>query len=45
MKNILTVFAGRKQNLELLIKYLKKALELKILDEIHFWNYTRNSND
>ena len=45
MKNILTVFAGRKQNLELLIKYLRKALELKILDEIHFWNYTRNSND
>jgi hypothetical protein len=45
MKNILTVFAGRKQNLEILIKYLKKALELKILDEIHFWNYTRNSND
>ena len=45
MKNILTVFAGRKNNLEILIKYLKKALELKILDEIHFWNYTRNSND
>ena len=40
MKNILTVFAGRKNNLEILIKYLKKALELKILDEIHFWNYT-----
>jgi len=45
MKNILTVFAGRKHNLEILIKYFKKALELKILDEIHFWNYTRNSND
>jgi len=45
MKNIFTVFSGRKQNLEILIKYLKKALELKILDEIHFWNYTRNSND
>jgi hypothetical protein len=45
MKNILTIFAGRKQNLEVLTKYLKKALELNILDEIHFWNYTRNSND
>ena len=45
MKNILTIFAGRKQNLEILIKYLKKALELKILDEIHFWNYTRNPKD
>jgi hypothetical protein len=45
MKNILTIFSGRKHCLEILIKYLKKALELKILDEIHFWNFTRNPND
>jgi len=45
MKNILTIFSGRQYSLEVLIKYLKKALETKILDEIHFWNFTRNSND
>ena len=26
-------------------KYLKKALELKIIDEVHFWNNTRNVSD
>jgi hypothetical protein len=45
MVNILTVFAGRKPNLEILIKYLTKALTLKILDEVHFWNNTKNSYD
>ena len=45
MKNILTVFAGRQHNIEILTKYLKKALELKIIDEVHFWNNTRNQND
>ena len=45
MKNILTIFAGRKKNLEVLLCYLKKALELKILDEIHVWNYARNKED
>lgn len=44
-KTILTIFAGRKANLEILCKYLKKALELKILDEVHFWNNTRNIDD
>ena len=43
--NILSIFAGRKQNIEILQKYLKKALELHIIDEVHFWNNTRNSND
>lgn len=45
MKNILTVFSGRRKNLEILVKYLIKALELKILDEVHFWNNTRISDD
>ena len=45
MKNILGIFAGRKTNLEILIKYLRKAIDLKILDEIHFWNNTRNTDD
>jgi hypothetical protein len=43
--NILTIFAGRKQNLKILCKYLQKALQLKLIDEVHFWNNTRNIND
>ena len=43
--NIVTIFSGRKQNIELLKKYLKKALELNIINEVHFWNYARNTYD
>jgi hypothetical protein len=44
-KTILTIFAGREANIKILKRYLSKALELKILDEIHFWNYTRKDSD
>jgi hypothetical protein len=43
--NIITIFAGRKPNIEILKKYLQKALESKIIDEVHFWNNTRNLDD
>ena len=43
--NIISVFAGRKSNIEILNKYLKHALELKIIDEVHYWNITRNNKD
>ena len=43
--NVLTVFSGRRANIEILIKYLKKALELKFIDEVHFWNNTRTIED
>lgn len=43
--NIITIFAGRKQNIEILNKYLKKALELNIINEVHYWNNTRNIDD
>lgn len=43
--NIVSIFAGRKANIEILKKYMQKALELNIIDEVHFWNYTRNSSD
>ena len=43
--NIISVFSGRKSNIELLSKYLKNALEMKIIDEVHFWNNTRNKDD
>ena len=43
--NIITIFSGRKQNIEILNKYLKKALELNIINEVHYWNNTRNVDD
>jgi len=43
--NIISVFSGRKANIEILTKYLRKALELNIIHEVHFWNNTRNSLD
>jgi len=43
--NIISIFSGRKPNIELLKKYLEKALELNIINEVHFWNNTRNSYD
>ncbi len=43
--NILTIFAGRQTNLEVLKLYLDEALKLGILDEVHFWNYTRKIED
>jgi len=43
--NIVTIFSGRKPNICILKKYLQKALELNIIDEVHFWNNTRNLDD
>ncbi len=45
MRKIITVFAGRENNLNVLTKYLKQAINFKLIDEVHFWNYTRNDND
>jgi len=44
MKNIFSIYA-RTSNIRLLITYLKRALELKMIDEVHIWNYTSNPND
>ena len=44
-KTILTIFAGREANINILRRYLLKALELNILDEVHYWNYTRKDSD
>ena len=43
--NIISIFSGRKPNIEILKKYLTKALELNIINEVHFWNNARNSHD
>jgi hypothetical protein len=45
MKNIVTIFSGRKANIQILKKYLDKALELNIIDEVHFWNFAKNKLD
>jgi hypothetical protein len=44
-KKIFTVFAGRRNNIDIQRKYLVKALEMGILDEVHYWNITRNKSD
>lgn len=44
-KKIFTVFAGRKKNIDIQKKYLIKALEMRIIDEVHYWNITRNKSD
>ena len=44
-KIIITCFAGRKYNLDILLKYIDKLVELNKVDEVHLWNYTKNDED
>lgn len=44
-RKIFTVFAGRRNNIDIQKKYLDKALEMGILDQVHYWNLTRNKSD
>ena len=43
--NILSIFSGRKSNIEILKKYLTKAFELNIFNEVLFLNNTRICSD
>ena len=43
--NIISIFSGRKPNLEILTRYLNVALDLHMINEVHFWNYARNPED
>jgi hypothetical protein len=43
--NIVGVFAGRRANIDILSRYLKDAVKSKLIDEVHFWNITRNVDD
>jgi hypothetical protein len=43
--NILSIFAGRTANIQVLSLFLQKAIKYRIIDEVHFWNYTRNVQD
>lgn len=44
-KVILTVFAGRKQFLEVLMQYVTKLHCKGVLHEVHLWDYTRKESD
>lgn len=44
-RTIVTVFAGRKQNLCILMYYLIAAAEAGIVDEIHLWDFARKDED
>lgn len=44
-KIILSCFAGRKKNMELLLAYTDKLYELNLLDEVHIWNFSKNYED
>ena len=42
---ILTIFCGRRDRMEILLKYLEKLHEIGILDEVHLWDYCRQQTD
>jgi hypothetical protein len=42
---IFTVFAGRKNRLDLLMRYLQLGLQLHLIDEVHLWDYCREEVD
>jgi hypothetical protein len=45
VKVVVTVFAGRKHNLDVLLRYTSRLRELGHIDEVHLWNFTRNATD
>lgn len=44
-KIILTIFCGRQNRMEILLKYLEKLHETGVLDEVHLWDYCRQQSD
>jgi hypothetical protein len=43
--NIISIFSGKKYTIDIFKKYLQQALDLNIIDEVHIWNNTRDSNN
>lgn len=39
---IVTVFAGRKQSIALMIKYLVVLVQRKLVHEVHLWDFRRH---
>ena len=44
-KVIISIFAGRKKNLEILMTYLKYLLFNNKISEVHLWLFTNNNNE
>lgn len=44
-KTILVTFAGRKDRMSLLTRYVDAAIERGLIDEWHVWDFTRNAAD
>ena len=44
-KVIMTCFAGRQANLAILFAYVDKLVKMKLVDEFHIWDFTRNPLD
>ncbi len=42
---ILVTFAGRQKRMEILTKYIRKAINDGIIDEWHIWDFTRSAQD
>ena len=42
---VLSCFAGRRDNLRILFRYVDKLVELGLVHEFHLWDYTRNIDD
>jgi hypothetical protein len=44
-KTILVTFAGRRDRMQLLTRYVDAAIERGLIDEWHVWDFARNAND
>ncbi|CAM4203101.1 hypothetical protein NONI108955_14350 [Nocardia ninae] len=42
---VLVTFAGRRDRMELLTRYVTEAMRRKLIDEWHVWNFSRNEAD
>lgn len=45
MSVIVTTLAGREDRMTVLLQYIKKAMELKIIDEYHIWDFATSQYD
>lgn len=44
-KVVVGVFAGRRQYVTVLARHLRTLIERKFIDEVHFWDFTKNNKD
>jgi len=45
MAVVFTCFAGRRRYMDVLIPYIQKLVDMKLVNEVHIWDYTRNTDD